>query len=229
MPQKSGLLHRTPVPIQITSSPMLLAPPVPAKDGKKLFVVGVTDLGELSRYDRKTGQFVKFLGGISAEYVALSHDNQRVAYVSYPEGTLWRMRRDGTERVQLTYPTAQALLPRWSPDDKNLVFYELNAGHVARMYVIAADGATPRPVLRDDTIQQADPNWSPDGTKIVFGGLGDDAHATIRVMDLSSHQISVVPGSEGMFGPRLSPTGRYIVANSMDSKKLMLYDATTEK
>jgi ABC-type Mn2+/Zn2+ transport system ATPase subunit len=46
------------------------------RDGKKLFVVGRTDRGELMRYVSKTGQFVPFLRGISGEFTAFSNDGQ---------------------------------------------------------------------------------------------------------------------------------------------------------
>jgi len=228
LPRNLGVLHHTPKPVQITSSPMPLSPPIPSKDGKKLFVVGGTELGELSRYDTKTGRFTKFLDGISAEYLVSSHDGQLVAYVSYPQGTLWRMKRDGTDRVQLTFQPSQAMLPRWSPDDKAIVFYELSPNQPGKMYEIAADGVTPHAVLPGDTSPQADPNWSPDGTKILFGGLADDPKATLRVLDRSTHQVSTLPGSQSMFGPRWSPSGRYIVAQTSDSRKLRLFDPRTQ-
>jgi len=55
------------------------------------------------RYDMETGQFVSYLSGISAEGVSFSSDGKWVAYVTYPEETLWRMRTDGSERLQLTF------------------------------------------------------------------------------------------------------------------------------
>jgi Tol biopolymer transport system component len=116
--QKHPLLYGNPKPVQLTSSPLALSTPVPSRDGKKLFVTGETDRGELVRYDIKSGQFVPFLGGISAEYFDVSKDGQWVAYVSYPEGTLWRSRADGSERLQLTFPPQFATVPHWSPDGK---------------------------------------------------------------------------------------------------------------
>jgi len=229
LPRRPGFLRPAAKPVQLTSSPTPLDPPVQSADGKKLFVVGLTRRGELSRYDSKTGQFSRFLGGMSAEYVALSHDAQSVAYVSYPEGTLWRMKRDGSERVQLTYPPAQAMLPRWSPDDKTIAFFTMSTNQQARMYKVSADGVTPQLLLPNDTSPQVDPTWSPDRNKILFGGLANDPQSAIRVLDLSTNQISVVPGSQGLYSPRWSPDTRYIVAISGDSKRLLSFDATTGK
>ena len=124
MPTEHRLLHPEPRPIQLTSSPMSLHSAVPSKDGKKLFVVGRTYRGVLTRCDLKSGQFLPFLNGISAEYVAFSKNGQWVAYVSYPEGTLWKSKADGSERVQLTFPPLRAVLPRWSPDGQTIIFFD---------------------------------------------------------------------------------------------------------
>jgi Tol biopolymer transport system component len=231
LPKSGGLLRSEPKPIQLTSSPMSLSKPLPSKDGKKLFVTGQTFRGELARYDSKSGQFVPFLGAISAEYVAFSKDGQWVTYVSYPDGALWRSKADGSERLQLTYPPGYPTLPRWSPDGKNILFFEfaLSAGKPARIYEISADGGSPRLVLPDDHSQQLDPNWSPDGTKIVFGGESNNPSSAIHILDLSTHQVSNLPGSESLYSPRWSPDGRYISAFSADSKTLRLFDFQTQK
>ena len=44
------------------------------------------------------------------------------------------------------------------------------------------------------------------------------------ILDLDSMHTSTVPGSENLFSPRWSPSGRYLAAVSADSSKLMLYD-----
>jgi eukaryotic-like serine/threonine-protein kinase len=68
------------------------------------------------RYDPESKQFVPYLSGISAEGVSFSKDGQWVAYTSYPEGTLWPSKVDGSDRLQLTSAPMQAFLPRWSPE-----------------------------------------------------------------------------------------------------------------
>jgi Tol biopolymer transport system component len=128
LPAKGGFLHSKPKPIKLTSSPLSLMSPLPSKDGKKLFVVGLTLRGELMRYDSKSGQFDPFLGGISVEFLDFSKDGQWVAYVSFPDGALWRSKVDGSEGLQLSYPPGSALLPRWSPDGKKIVFYKAFRG-----------------------------------------------------------------------------------------------------
>jgi len=229
IPRKDNFLHPNPKPIQLTASPMSLTSPMPSKDGKKLFVVGQTYRGELTQYEPKSGQFLPFLGGISAEYVDFSKDGQWVAYVSYPEGILWRGKVDGSERLQLTYLPGYSLMPRWSPDGKQIVFFETRADKAARIYEVSPEGGTPRQLMPDDPSQQFDPNWSPDGSKIVFGGAGGDPASTVRVLDLTTRQVSTLAGSHGFFSPRWSPDGRYLVAMTVDSATLYLWDFQTEK
>jgi eukaryotic-like serine/threonine-protein kinase len=235
LPRERGLLQPEPKPIQLTSSPMSLYSPVPSKDGKKLFVVGRTYRGELTRYDSKSRQFSPYLSGISAEYLDFSKDGQWVAYTSYPDGTIWRSKLDGSERLQLTYPPLYAVMPRWSPDRKEIIFFEFpqSSSKPARMYEVPAEGGSPKILLPDDPHHQQDPNWSPDGTKIIFAGDANDAAnagsaPAIRVLDLATHQVSALPGSQNLFSPRWSPDGKYIVAITSDSTRLMLFDVQTQ-
>ncbi len=226
----ADFLHRSPAPIQLTSSPMSLSTPIPGKDGKRLYVVGDVHRGELMRYDAKTHQFSPFLAAISAEYAAFSRDGQWVAYVTYPEGTLWRSKVDGSERMQLTYPPMYPMLPRWSPDGKTILFFEFErASKASRIYEISTDGGTPRELIPSDPNHEVDPNWSPDGTKVVFAGNPSQSKSEIKVFEIASGAMSSLPGSQGMFSPRWSPDGRYIGALSADSSRLMLFDTQTGK
>ncbi len=227
--QKGGWLRPEPKPVQLTSSPMALSDPVPSKDGKKLFVVGATTRGQLMRYDLKSHGYVPFLRGISAEYVAFSKDGQWVAYVSYPDGALWRSKADGSDPLQLTYSSDYAFVPRWSPDGKKILFWETPVGKPSRMYEVSAEGGTPQQLLPNDLSAQQDPNWSPDGSKIVFAGNSNDPASAVHILDLKTGEVSTLPESQGMFSPRWSPDGRYIPALSRDSKTLSMFDLQTQK
>jgi Tol biopolymer transport system component/DNA-binding winged helix-turn-helix (wHTH) protein len=229
LPRKGNILHRNPKPIQLTSSPMSLSCPVPSKDGKKLFVMGSTSRGELTRLEQKSGQLSPYLGGISAEFVDFSKDGQWVAYVSYPTGVLWRSKVDGSERLQLTNATDYALMPRWSPDGKRIVFYNMPSGKPSRIFEVSAEGGSPRPLMPDGSSHQVDPGWSPDGKKLVFSGASGDAASTIHIFDPTTKQVSTLAGSQGLFSPRWSPDGRYMAALAADSNTLHLFDFQNEK
>jgi Tol biopolymer transport system component/DNA-binding winged helix-turn-helix (wHTH) protein len=232
--ERTGLLRKgNNEPVQLTAGPMDFRSPVPSIDGKRLFVIGEQRRGELVRFESKSGQFVPYLGGISAQDVDVSKDGEWVAYVSYPEAVLWRSRVDGSQRLQLSSLPMQADLPRWSPDGKRIAFSAAFPGGPDRIYVVAADGGRPEQLTAENH-HETDPNWSPDQNSLVFGGEpwlegGAPGSAAIHMLDLKTRQVSTLSGSEGLYSPHWSPDGRYILAMSLDSFKLMLFDFSIQK
>jgi eukaryotic-like serine/threonine-protein kinase len=154
--EREGFLRRsTGKPMQLTSSPLGLFTPLPSKDGKKLFVVGRSYRGELERGESKSGRFTPFLSGISADGVVFSKDGQWVAYVSYPEGILWRSKPDGSNKVQLSSPPLLAALPRWAPDGKQIAFFDASVGKPVRTYLVSADGGSPHQCRTNTQVSEA--------------------------------------------------------------------------
>jgi len=215
-------------PIQLTAGPLNFAVPVPSKDGKKLFAIGQSPRAEVVRYDSHSHQFVSYLSGISAEGLAFSRDGQWVAYTSFPDGTLWRSKVDGSERLQLTFPPLRVLLPRWSPDGKQIAFNATRPDIPWSIYIIPSAGGAPERLLPSEQ-GQVDVNWSPDGNSIVFGSLAAPG-APIYTMELNSKRVTTLPGSVGLFSPRWSPDGKHIAAITVDyPNKLMIFDFATGK
>jgi Tol biopolymer transport system component len=198
----------------------------PSPDGRKLYVDGFDNRGELIRYDAASRQFVPYLSGISAGELDFSRDGKWVTYVSYPDGSLWRCRTDGSDKLQLTYPPISAVLPRWSPVGSQIAFVDEESGKLWKIMLIPSDGGTPTE-LYADRLNQADPSWSPDGKRLLFARFppaGTTDKLDIRLLDLASHQVSVIACEEGLLSPRWSPDGQHILAVTENSKKLMLYD-----
>jgi Tol biopolymer transport system component len=225
----STFLHKAdPAPVQLTSGAIAYFDPVPSKDGSKIYAIEGLREGELDQYNQKTAAFAPRLGGISAYYLDFSRDGQSLAYVTYPDQTLWRSNVDGSGSAQLTSPPLNVLEPRWSPDGKQLVFYAYEGGKPPRLYIIPSDGGTPEELAPSSPGQQWDPSWSPDGKSVIFGDL-PGPQTVIRIVDINTRQVSVVPGSQGLFSPRWSPDGRYIAAMPNGSQGLVLYDSKTQK
>jgi len=233
--RQGRFLQREAKPIRLTYSPMQLQSPLPSKDGKELFVVGMTFRGELTSFDVKTGKPSLFLGGISADWIDAARDGKQVAYVSYPQGDLWKCNVDGSGRVQLTFNPVKPVLPRWSPDGQWILFFEFpnGPGKPGKMYEIPASGGTPRQLIADDMQNEQDPTWSADGKQIAFAGDANDAliqsnGPAIKILNVQTGKVVPLSGSQGMFSPRWSPDARYIAAMSSDSQKLMLFDFQTQ-
>jgi serine/threonine protein kinase/Tol biopolymer transport system component len=218
-------------PIQLTTGPLQFNDPLISKDGKKLFVVGTQPRAELVRYDAKSGDFVPFLGGMSAGDLEFSRDGQWITYVSYPENALWRSKADGSSRLQLTYPPMRAALAHWSPDGQQIAFSAAIPGKAWKVFLISRDGGTPEAVTTED-VWETDPTWSSDGSTLAFGHY-DLLHAEktfINLFNVKNRQLLQLPDSLGVFGPRWSPDGRYILAETQAANdKLMLFDVKDQK
>jgi serine/threonine protein kinase len=220
-------------PQQLTAGPLAFLFPVPGNGGKKLFVVGQQLRFELQRYDQSVRHFLPYLNGISAGELDFSGDGKWLIFVNYPDHTLWRSKLDGSERTQLTYPPLQAHLPHWSPDGAQIAFMASQPGQPWKLYLISSQGGTPQ-ALTKEGVNESDLTWMPDGKSLVFGHMpwlqyANASESGIELLDLRTGKISALPGSEGLFSPRVSPDGRYVAALTADSKKLMLYEFATRK
>lgn len=227
-PWISRLFRRRPSPVRITAGQLSSLAPAFSPDGRTLFLVGREMRGELQQFDPRMGQFVRYMDGVSAEFVDFSRDGQWVTYVSHPEGTLWRSRVDGTQRLQLTFPPLLATVPKWSPDGRQIAFSSV--GGAAGLYLIAASGGDPK---RDSPHGGGGmmPSWSPDGTELMYSDFpflsAQPQKVAVHILHLATGQVETVPGSEGLFAPRWSPDGRYATASAWDDQRIMLFDFST--
>ena len=226
MRERVGILPAFDIsPVQIYSTPLDFVYLAANSDGKRIFLGAAQQRRELMRYDRKLRQFLPYLPGIGARWVTYSKDGRWVAYVTYPEGMLWRSRPDGREPVQLTPNSLTAVQPHWSPDGTRIVFNGARAGLPNMAYVIPAAGGAPQ-VIASTSYLEGSPNWSPDGKSLVFGGF-PFAHAPVKwgicMMDWATRNVRFLPGSEQMSQPVWSPDGRYLAAYK-DRAQLMLLD-----
>jgi Tol biopolymer transport system component/DNA-binding winged helix-turn-helix (wHTH) protein len=226
--ERRGLLRRPPAePVKLTKEAIGWQVEAPGRDARMIFATGIIPLGELLRFDATAKLLQPYLGGISAEFLTFSPDGGSLAYVTFPEGILWRANRDGSGREQLTTPPLYPIWPRWSPDGSQILFTTSHGPQgAAAMFVISSQGGKTSRLLPRDNEDQSDPNWSPNGDRVVFA---DGPHNDLRIFDIPSHQVTRVPGSDNSFSPRWSPNGRKIAAMSMDTHTLKLFDIATER
>ena len=235
--EKAGLFQRAGRgPFQLTNGPLAMSIPAPSIDGKSLFTDGRQARTEFFRYDLKSSQLVLAFAGISGTQLEFSRDGKWIAYISVPEGSLWRSAVDGSQRLLLTSLPMQANLPHWSPNGKQIAFFGTRGGSPVRIYAVSVDGSSLKQVTNGESGKggDGDPSWSPDGASLAFGCVGycysaPASAASIHVVDLKTSRVSALPGSEGMWSPRWSPNGRFIAGLSMSSFKIVLYDVQTQK
>jgi Tol biopolymer transport system component len=96
----------------------------------------------------------------------------------------------------------------------------------SKICLLSPSGGSPE-VLTRGTPYEADPTWTPDGKSIVFGKSEKIGAVAIYRLDLKTRKVSAIPGSDGLFSPRVSPDGRAISALTVGHTKLMLFDTNT--
>jgi Tol biopolymer transport system component/DNA-binding winged helix-turn-helix (wHTH) protein len=238
-------------PRQITNGPLDFEAPstVPASEqgtvpgrfrgGHRIYFIGVNSQIELLQAVPHSAAFNALDQNLSlASLAEYSPDGRWVAWLNSADGYLWRSRVDGSERIQLTAPPLRIFSMKWSPDNKRLALMAEEPGKPWKLYLVDSDGGKLTPLVNQDRDEadrnEADPNWSADGKTLVFGRLPDRMDSetmpkAIYLLDIASRRVTEVPGSVGLFSPRLSPDGRYIVAIRLDQRALLLFDRTTAR
>ena len=141
----------------------------------------------------------------------------------FRRGQVWRSRLDGSEKLQLTFPSKFfglcAMVARWTTD----CFRFVSTGRTDRLCVVGKDGGSPRVLYQGQDIVR--PSWRRDANTILFeDNLGVPEEAVVQLFNLKTNQLSTLPGSKGLVLPVVSPNGRYLAAGTVDGKKLKVYD-----
>ncbi|MGC2636721.1 MAG: protein kinase [Acidobacteriaceae bacterium] len=221
--------HPSRAPVPLTSGPMHWSVPVPGRYGRTIFAVGETLRGELSRWDKNTHQFEPFLGGISTEELVFSRDGKTVAWVTYPDGILWRANRDGSNAVQLTQPPLHPMKINLSPDGRQIVFYDRARW---QLDAVGTNGGAAVPLIPGERDKNLDPVQSPDGKQVAFTRLvenGGSWKIEARMLDMGSGQVAMMPGGQGMRPEGWSRDGRLIVGVEWNGNNLELFDLRTKE
>jgi DNA-binding winged helix-turn-helix (wHTH) protein/Tol biopolymer transport system component len=214
-------------PIQLTKGPIAFDHPTATPGGSRLFAIGSHNEYQLLRIDPKTLTKTAMLAESGATDMDFSLDGQWVVYAARENGTLWKSRIDGSNRMQLMAGATGAFAPHWSPDQKQILFTGFLLDKQPRLYVVSAQGGSPKTVLpMDNRWASVSGDWRTDGRQIVLDvqDTATGGESTIRILDLESGSLSTIAGSEGLIEPRWSADGRYIAALNPKKKQVFLYD-----
>src|SRR5437867_4439572 len=160
--------------------------------------------------------------------LALSPNGTRLAWVQSPAATTSKQTyisgTSGNERpVIVEIPTSVERTdfgPAWSPDSKMLAVFSSSAEKEQRqLWIVNADGSSPKKITKNLNGYAARPHWSRDGKQIAFlyiegaGGGGPlfAAPATTGVIDKAIHnqRISVVDLASGQLR-QVSPADLHV-------------------
>jgi DNA-binding winged helix-turn-helix (wHTH) protein/Tol biopolymer transport system component len=200
-----------------------------------LFTVAHQSSGLTFKFDLVRRQLTAVLPELSVEVPDFSPDGKWMAICQVHTGqsTLWRVRSDGSEWLQLTDPKFYVNFARYSMDGKRIAMMGKWPDQPWKIYWVSAEGGALHE-LNVPITSQADPNWMPGNQSILFGQppryfAERETPRAIYVHNLQTNSMSTIPGSEGWFSPRLSPDGRSLLALSIDEHKLGMYDFATSR
>jgi Tol biopolymer transport system component len=231
--ETAAAFRRSWKPRRLTSDSFVSVAAVPSVDGKVLYAVEARATARAAlRYDPRSRQVAAFPFPNAGAF-GFSREGQWLVFVEFrgSKGTLKRSRLDGSQALELTDDSMEIWTPRWSPDGTRIAFTGKRPGQPYKAYLVSRDGGVPQPILPGER-NEVDLEWSPDGRSLMFGRPPDimaEAGATkaIHILDLLTKQLSTLPHSEGLFSPRWSPDGRYVVAMALDCSKLVIFDFKT--
>ena len=223
VPPRWFTFWQKPTAVRITGNQVNIDAAVPARDSKSLFVLGKLEEGAMQVLDPATGKLVQFLDELPALDFAISPDRRWMAYTEFPSGYLWKSKLDGSEKLQLT--NSYSVMPQWSPDGRTLVYSDYH-----KLYLLSAEGGAPQKLVATDGGDEIAPTWFPDGKSIAFSYLPypDVPQNGIRVINVASRKVSVMPGSAGYFYSTWSPDGNWLVAAANNPTRIMLYSAASK-
>lgn len=137
---------------------------------------------------------------------------------------LYQLPIDGGEAKPLTQGSGIAMntQPQFSPDGRRIVFISDRSGQ-ENVWIINADGTSPRPVYLEEGARYNDPAWSPDGKSIVVirnvPSLGRGWHRktwSLWILPVNGGKPrQLIPATyEQFYAPTYSPDGKYVYFHS---------------
>ncbi|HEY6126700.1 MAG TPA: winged helix-turn-helix domain-containing protein [Candidatus Acidoferrum sp.] len=212
-------------PIAITQGPVAFRNLAGSSDSNRFFALGTHPEYQLIHENPVDTKHDVILADAGATDVDVTPDGEWLVYSLRENGALWKSRRDGKEKLELTPLPPGALAPQWSPDAKEVLFTAFLLQKNPELYVVPSAGGTPHPVLpRGTTGSTQSGDWSPDGKQILFDYSEQDG-SDLRILDRASSKIEKLPGSNGFSQARWSPDGKNIAAIDSRTRQIVLYSA----
>jgi Tol biopolymer transport system component/DNA-binding winged helix-turn-helix (wHTH) protein len=210
-------------PSELTHGPVSYRNLAGTGDSDRFFALGTHPEYQLIRVNPVTSKDDVILPDAGATDVDVSPDGEWLVYSLRENGALWKSRRNGKERVELTPLPPGALGPQWSPDANEVLFTAFFLEKRPQLYVVPSAGGTPRTVLPSDAEGSTrSGDWSPDGKKILFD-YAERGRSDVRILDRDSAQIETLPDSEALVEARWSPDGQHIAAINSKTHQIVLY------
>src|SRR6516225_7221453 len=120
--EPASAFSRKRAPAELTHGPVAFRSVTGAGDSNRFFALGTHPEYQLIRVDPRTRQNYTILPDAGATDVDVTPDGEWLVYSLRENGALWKSRRTGRERIELTASAPGALAPQWSPDGREVLF-----------------------------------------------------------------------------------------------------------
>ena len=222
--EKNRLLSRAAhQPTELTHGPVSFRNLSATGESDRLFALGTHPEYQLIRVNPTTSAYDIVLPDAGATDVDVTPDGEWLVYSLRENGALWKSRRSGKERVELTALPPGALAPQWSPDGKEVLFTAFFLEKKPQLYVVPSSGGAPHTILPNSAAGSAPSgDWSPDGKQILFDYF-ENGQSDLRILHRASATIETIPDSQLLEQARWSPDGKHIAAINSKTHQLVLY------
>lgn len=224
-----GILTSKRAAKELTHGPVAFRSVTGTGESNRFFALGTHPEYQLIRMNPRTGQAETVLPDAGATDVDVTSDGDWLVYSLRENGALWKSRRTGKERIELTGSSPGALAPQWSPDGNEVLFTSFFLAKKPQLYLVPSNGGVPRALLKDAAAGSTrSGDWSADGKTILFDYFeGEDSD--LRTVERDSAKVEKIPESEGLVQPRWSPDGKFIAAINSKTHDILLYTVATKK
>jgi len=162
-------------PQPVTASAGIDEDPTVSRDGTRIVYANTRLETRFVVWDSQDGSQNEVYRSLAkSSFPMVSHDKRRLAFFqkSDPEEQIFLMDVDDWEAVQVTQVQRgeRRIMPRWSHDDAELLFYEVSADQsVQNLRALPVDGGPGREVFAEfPWIVNMDIEWTPSGNRAVF-------------------------------------------------------------
>jgi len=144
-----------------------------------------------------------------AEPIATTRDGEWLAFDV--NRLLWKIRRDGSGRKQLT--TFPAFSAAWSPSGERIAFFYENGGHRRLGVMPAAGGALTWSIPYASEHRDSTVRWTPDGTALLVNDQPNDTANIWKIPFDGPPQRLTSLAERALFIFDVWPDGKSVVAS----------------